>query len=545
MCIIVLAVCPVAGAQEIDIQAELEQLDAVVEKRQEYIAAKIHSINNYKANHLQYSDGMAQYSYCKHLHDEYLTFDTDSAIHYAMRAIEVSRAAGLENGADVGAIDLALVTIRKGDVARAQALLAQLGPIDEYQESLQSRVATAHLEFGLRNNMLQAAGYGNDLKGAKRRIWDAYSPYIPADNWVHAYYKSQVIDQGDEQELLRHVEATAQPSVQAAMLYSALAQSVLKTGDHDLYLHYLIQSAINDIMSANREASSLVTLLETPLIDKASRRAMEYSNACAENVRSYSDMGRSLKVVRINSVIAQAYQDRLEQNEIIQKAAIALLAVALVFIAVMLVLLIRKSRRQTAINLKLHDMSAELRERIDEGRAMQEELERSYGMLESEINQRNSNFLDVYLLVSNYINDMGAYKKAVYNMITAGRVDKARKELASTSINEKYLREFYSQFDKAFLRSHPDFLKRFNALMKPDSQIEPPEGSMTPELRIFALMSIGITDGTSIASFLQYSVQTIYNYRMRVRRSACVGEKEFDAAVECMYVPAVATTDAE
>ena len=97
------------------------------------------------------------------------------------------------------------------------------------------------------------------------------------------------------------------------------------------------------------------------------------------------------------------------------------------------------------------------------------------------------------------------------------------------------MREFYKQFDKAFIRTHPDFMERFNALMKPEERIIPPEESLTPELRIFALMSIGITDGTSIADFLQYSVQTIYNYRMRVRRSAIVDEKDFDATIENMY----------
>lgn len=534
--IIALLTLPAIRAGEsIDIEAELQLLDDVVEKRYEYITAKTNSINNYKRNHSQYADGMAQFTYYKHLYDEYSSFNSDSARIYALRIIEVSQEFGLDVGVEIGQIDLTLVTLRKSDLAGARNMIAQLKPIEEYEPSLRPNVAIVFLENGMRNNLLRTTNYGSKPEEVKRKIWETYSPYIPQDNWMRAYYKTHVIDQGDPDELLGHLASTPEPSIQAAMLYSALAQTVLKANDNDLYLHYLIRSAINDIMCANREASSLMSVLRTPQIDKTSRRAMEYANACAENVRDYNDAGRSLGVVGINSTIAIAYQEKLEQNEVVLKAVIAFLAVAIVAIIVMLVVLIRKRRKQTAINKTLHEISSELRQKIDEGKVMQEEVKKNYEMLQDEIHQRNRNFIDVYMLVSNYINDISDYKKAVYNMITAGKVDKARRELASTSINEKYLREFYKQFDKAFIRTHPDFVERFNALMKPEERIIPPEESLTPELRIFALMSIGITDGTSIADFLQYSVQTIYNYRMRVRRSAIVDEKDFDATIENMY----------
>ena len=46
---------------------------------------------------------------------------------------------------------------------------------------------------------------------------------------------------------------------------------------------------------------------------------------------------------------------------------------------------------------------------------------------------------------------------------------------------------------------------------------------------------MGISDTSRIAEFLQYSPQTIYNYRLRVRHSACINEKDFAPTVARFY----------
>ena len=107
-------------------------------------------------------------------------------------------------------------------------------------------------------------------------------------------------------------------------------------------------------------------------------------------------------------------------------------------------------------------------------------------------------------------------------MITTGKIDKALKELNLTSgETDKYINNFYMDFDKAFLSSHHDFLERFNTLLKSEHQYSlTQDGNLPPELRIYALVSIGITDSVSIAKFLHYSPQTIYNYRSAVKNRA-------------------------
>ena len=181
-------------------------------------------------------------------------------------------------------------------------------------------------------------------------------------------------------------------------------------------------------------------------------------------------------------------------------------------------------------------MNHQLKTDINRKNVVERQLKQNNIRLKDEIDYLNSNFLNVYKLVSEYISDVKNFRKSIFNLVTAGKIDKVRKELASDNAEDKYLRQFYIQFDKAFLSSHPDFLERFNALLKPDCQVKlTEEGELTPELRIYALVSIGITDSISIAQFLHYSPQTIYNYRLKMRHRAVGDKKEFAEYVTHLY----------
>lgn len=85
---------------------------------------------------------------------------------------------------------------------------------------------------------------------------------------------------------------------------------------------------------------------------------------------------------------------------------------------------------------------------------------------------------------------------------------------------------FYNEFDKSFLNLFPDFIEDFNKLLVEEGRIYPkPTELLNTELRIFALIRLGVTDAARIAHFLGYSLATVYNYRSKIRNRA-VGDKE-------------------
>lgn len=127
-----------------------------------------------------------------------------------------------------------------------------------------------------------------------------------------------------------------------------------------------------------------------------------------------------------------------------------------------------------------------------------------------------------------YINRMEKFRLSLLKMIKANQQNEIMKSLKDEQQVEEMQKQFYSDFDNAFLEIHPNFVDRFNALFKPEDRIEPKGGEkMTTELRIFALIRMGITDTAQIASFLNYSLPTIYNYRSRIRNKAIVEKDSF------------------
>ena len=139
----------------------------------------------------------------------------------------------------------------------------------------------------------------------------------------------------------------------------------------------------------------------------------------------------------------------------------------------------------------------------------------------------NGNYMDQ---CSTYLDKMDLYRRSLNKIAATGRVEELYKAIKSSQFLEEELKEFYANFDMTFLQLFPNFVEEFNALLV--EPMQPKQGELlNTELRIFALIRLGITDSTKIAQFLRYSVTTIYNYRTRVRNKALGERDEFEAKV--------------
>ena len=131
-----------------------------------------------------------------------------------------------------------------------------------------------------------------------------------------------------------------------------------------------------------------------------------------------------------------------------------------------------------------------------------------------------------------YIEKFDAYRKNLNKLISLGKTEELKKTLKSTDMLDDELKLFYRNFDTTFLKLFPTFVADFNRLLTPDGQIIlKKEGQLNTELRVFALIRLGITDSVKIAQFLRYSVTTIYNYRVKTRNKAVGNRKELEDKV--------------
>ncbi len=514
-------------------ERDLKTLDSVVAKRNVYDARKLEAIAKIKQRYSQYVSPQDRYAYYKQLFDEYLKFNADSAQHYAEMEKTVARQNNMDEMYLQALIDEAYVFTLQGDMLKANNALGEIGSIEKVPECAKVKLAMLNLEFYMRAIQV---GFYKPVQSQAHELYAKYSKYLPEGMWQKYYYGVMYLKEDKLAELTEELKHTRQPSPKAAMLCIAISRIYLTKNDIDNYLHYLILSAISDICSSNKEASSLLYLVSASYSHLDTDRAFNYVMVCNENAHVFKDVMRSVEVVNAHTKITKDYQRKLQQKTHFLYGVIALLALALVAIWLLMRNVVKKRRKQDALLKKLEQMNHSLEAMVEKESVMKSKLEKSNGLLKREITYHNQNFINVYQLVTKYIAEVQEFRKMVYNLVTAGKYSKARQELQSNANAEKYLKNFFEHFDKAFLLSHPDFVSRFNTLMKPDHEIIPQEkGTLTPELRIYALVSLGVTDSVSIAQFLHYSTQTVYNYRLKVRHSSCIPEKTFAETVAKMY----------
>jgi DNA-binding CsgD family transcriptional regulator len=130
-----------------------------------------------------------------------------------------------------------------------------------------------------------------------------------------------------------------------------------------------------------------------------------------------------------------------------------------------------------------------------------------------------------------YLDKLESYRRSLAKLAMASRIDDLFHAIKSEQFIKDERREFYHNFDKSFLELFPNFIPSFNDLLTDDAKVHSKPGELNTELRIFALIRLGVTDTNAIAHFLGYSLATIYNYRSRMKNRAKGDRDTFEQEV--------------
>lgn len=344
------SVVSMAQNVKFDIEADLHRLDTVVANSHKYDAQKMQDINYINRNMGGFVTPTERYNFYKRLYDEYMKFDSDSAKHYASMCQKVASKANMYNYEVAAILDRAYIFITCGELIDAQRILNTIStPIDSLPDDVRMKYAITMLEYRIRLDLKSfwENKYGD--KEACLAVWNKYNRYLPDDMWQKHYYESSLTDHDVLKKLQADLANTQRPSIKAAMLYVSIARQYKDRGaDDKLYLHYLILSAINDVKCSNREASSLIFIVNSPHICAGTERAFNYAMLCTENAKSYKDVGRSFDIVKAHAKITRAYQKRLEYNIMLCIGCMALLVLAILAV----VLLYRNVVRKRSVGLR-------------------------------------------------------------------------------------------------------------------------------------------------------------------------------------------------
>lgn len=374
--------------------------------------------------------------------------------------------------------------------------------------------------------------YNEDIQEKYRRemikINDQAVRYSPSGSYHYvSNYSKQLYYQGNIGEAIRvlrtyYNQATDSLGENKASVEYTLADLYLQAGDTLNGENFLIRASIQDLSDAKKVYMSLQRLAMLLYRKGDVERAYTYISCALDDIYSGKARYRFADVARYLPIISTANDLRVEQNEHRLILFISVLAFLICLLVGAFVLLRRRTVRLAAARRLLESQNRQLLEDAERLKEMNKEIKEKDRIKEEYIGL-------LFNVCSENVKREEMLLKRLNRIAASGHVADLSKLLAEQTAPADSFKTFIRQFDTIFLNIFPDFVMSLNALLKPEEQIVLKEGELlTPELRICALIRIGIHDNNKIASFLHYSLQTVYNYRMRMRNKALADKRDLD-----------------
>lgn len=531
----------------------LHSLDSLLEQQDLFVRVKEERIKQLKMQYSRVKDVKELYAMNRMVYLEYRVYDADSALHYINKNIQLAQQTNNRTWEVVSLLEQSFVLTSSGLLTEALKAVSDIQP-EELPQNLRSeyfgRLCTLYSrlrDYSSENSQL-SEHYNNLQKAFRDSVYLTATPdelrYWNCRAWLYlGTPEIEPVKQAFEENKQTLSNDSRKYSI-ATYNLSAIYRS---ENNESKYLENLILSAMADIRSVNGDIGSLQEIAEYLFKHGEIDRAYNYILYCSQKAMLFHNRVRIVKMSHLQNQIYKAYQ---EQNRTQQKRLQAsLIAVSFLFLVLIGALLfIRKQmRRLKEANLKLDNTNQKLSVNMDALSTAHQRLEEVNMQLKDlntqlqEVNDqlRESNYVKeeyigyVFNICSTYISKLEEFRKNINRKLKVGQIEdvKAMTDSSATASNE--LKEFYQNFDTIFLHLYPDFVDDFNALLLPEERIELKEGELlNTELRIHALIRLGITDSVKIADFLHCSAQTVYNNRLRTRNKSIIPKEDFINAVK-------------
>lgn len=398
---------------------------------------------------------------------------------------------------------------------------------------------------------------------------DSLNMVIDPESFNHmVYVMTEIARCGDPDRAIEvlsgHISEYPSGSREYSILASTLAYIYHTAGDHDRYKYYLVKSAISDVQGAVKENMSFRAVATVMFEDGDIERANRYLKKSFSDANFYSALMRNAQSSKMLPVIDEAYTQ--SQNELNARLRLLVWVSSVLSLVLILILLLflrqfkrlrRAHMRINRVNAELSELSGRLKDANTELQAKNTELvdlsqtlsqtnnqlAETNGELRSmsvklkeandelaghnarlnEYNRTKEQYAGLFMeYCSTAISTLQRYQQSL-RVLTAQGGNRATlmKKLESSEISDQLLKNFYVKFDEAILNIYPAFIDKFNSLLLPDEQVVLKPGELlNTELRLFALIRIGIDDSAKIAQFLRCSISTVYTYRSKMRKRA-------------------------
>ena len=550
--IVVLASMSTSLMQAQNIDSLYRCLDIAIAETPKYIESKESRIAELKGRLHKSSDKKESYELSYSLYQEYMPYINDSAIVYLQTCISLSKQLGERSRAAGCRALLALQCSNTGMFDEAQAILQEVNITNIDSMALGRYYEACRHVFG-------ELAYYSRVPGQRELYTDKaneykqlmYATLPPDDNSVLCMHEQDEQNAGNLEKSmsindhwLNKVEYGSHPFALTA-LYRYLEYKA--KGDSIEMMRWVIESALADIRNCVMNQGSMWEICNQLMVHGDIDRASRYINFASDCAGRFGSRVRNWQIQPLLLSIDRAYRDENERakNQLrFFVGAISILALSLI---ASLFYVNRQRKRLGAARDELHDKNDQLSESNNQLSGLNSQLSTLNTQLTaknlqlSQLNQRiaeagriKEEYVGRFMrLCSLYIDKMDQFRKRVNKMVKNHEYQDLYNMTRSQEFKDKELEELYDSFDAAFLHLFPDFVEKFNALLIPEERITLQKGErMNTSLRIFALIRLGIEDSSKIAEFLHYSVNTIYNYRARIKNGAISERERFEENVK-------------
>lgn len=553
ICIITYTGVVSCGHKTSESESYLSRLDSILGNAHEYEIRQNRNASDLTHKFLRATDSIDRYFYASQLSDEYMVFSTDSAMKYIDICLRLGRDTGNRQWKTAAMIKKADLLTRAGLLQEAEETI---GSIDTVGLSRDEMISYFGIKIFLYSHLGAYQGGGSNIYFTLERAYkDSIMKTIPRDHPEYLWYRGWDVlgspgrDSTLIPALVAKVERSGRNCRQDAKEAYMLSKLYQETGDSLAALKYMALAAMIDIRIGNAEIASMEELAKMLFRRGDIDRAYRYINYSINKSISYPTRVRALSQMRVLDKINKAYQEQIHyQKRRMEMAleAVCLLVFILLISAVWIVLQNRRLRNRNghlaSVSADLAEYNAELTEakkRIEvsnrELNRLNEDLKRKNEQL-NEANYVKEEYIgSVFTICSNYIKRMEEFRSTIYAKVKNRQYADIIRLTEGNDNTRQELKKLFRSFDSVFLHIYPDFVADFNKLLLDDQQIVPRESELlNTELRIYALIRLGISDSVKIAEFLHCSPQTVYNYRYSTRNRARMDKKDFAERVHTL-----------
>lgn len=500
----------------------LGELDGYVAAREVYVARKLDQMDALRKLAEATLDPQLRYETEINIAAEYFSFQFDSTQHYLKHCQELALWPLRDRERFVlASIRLGHLYAKAGSHMEAYRLFYEQIDTTGLSETLKTEYLLALYDFSL--DLAGNSGLVDQLNIADA---DSFRPAlyerIPRDSesW-RSILRDDLSEQGryaEADSVARLLLAGTNPGEHKYAIYAFyLSEIAGLSGRPAEQMAWLVRSAESDMINAVKDYASL-TMIAQNILPSDVDRSFHYLRIAQEDALFYNAKLRPWQISRFLIQVQDAYAQRQLRMKKWTDATSILMAILVLALSIVSWFYVSRSRKLAAMQRELEVSNARLTAANVALNALNAQISDADRVKEQFI----ISFLESF---SNQIHLFRSEDNRLRNLVKRGRADLLLKDAAFSKRSEKAREEFYRTFDTTFLAMYPSFVDHFNALLQEDARVYPPRGQLNTELRVFALIRLGVDDSKRIASMLDYSLSTIYNYKVAVKNKA-LGDRD-------------------